>query len=173
MLTLSELIELDARLAAGALVVGPAEPRDIPELVRLLNTRRMAVRLPLKFPRTEKLLAESWRHVRWLAAWRGGDLVGCLELRPVPGEPEVWEMGSFSQAAGNRNPRVPVRLMAAGFRTLLALGARAAVVEVHRQNAPMWGFLRRLPFVPEGPSPSHSEFIRCRMTLRAEVAGVR
>ncbi len=166
-LTLDALIALDARLPATTFVIVAGCRRDIPAIVGLLRTRRMPSRLPLKFPRTEDSLAASWDRVHWLLAKRDGALVGCLELRRLEGEPDTWEMGSFSQAADNRNPRVPVKLMTAGFRTLLGIGARAAVVEVHRTNDAMWRFLSRLPFVPEGPSPDFPEFLRARMSLQA------
>jgi len=170
-LTLEELIALDERLRAETFEVVSGEERDIPAIVRLINTRRMTLSLPLKFARTEALLARSWPRVHWLLARRGDTLAGCLELRPVEGESHVWEMGSFSQAGDNFNPRVPVKLMTAGFRKLVELGARAAIVDVHNQNTAMWRFLGRLPFDRDGQSVEYPEFMRCRMRLRGAPEG--
>ena len=165
-LTLGELLALDERLSPDSFRVAPGTPGDIPEIVRLINTRRMPVPLPLKFARTEELLARTWPRVRWLLARQEAALVGCLELRPVECEAGVWELGSFSQARDNRNPRVPVTLWAAGFRTLVAIGAREAVVEIHRDNTAMWKFLAHLPFEREGKCADHPGFIRARMNLQ-------
>jgi len=166
LLTLDEFVALDERLDPDSFRVVPGTPGDIPEVVRLLNTRRMPIQLPLKFARTEELLARTWPRVRWLLARQGAALVGCLELRPVEGEADVWELGSFSQARDNRNPRVPVKLWAAGFRTLLGIGAREAVVEIHRDNVAMWKFLAHLPFKREGACADHPGFIRARLKLQ-------
>jgi len=165
-LTLDEFLALDERLDPDSFRVVPGTPGDIPEIVRLINTRRMPIPLPLKFARTEELLARTWPRVRWLLARQGAALVGCLELRPVEREAGVWELGSFSQARDNRNPRVPVTLWAAGFRTLVAIGAREAVVEIHRDNTAMWKFLAHLPFEREGKCADHPGFIRARMNLQ-------
>src|SRR5271157_3126302 len=105
--------------------------------------------LPLKLLRTEVLLAAAWPRVHWLLTKRHAAPAGCLELRPVAGDPGGWELCSFSQAAGNPNPWVPVKLMTAGFRRLVEVGARAAVVEVHARNDTMGRFLARLPFQAE------------------------
>ena len=165
-LTLGELLALDERLGPGSFRLVSGAPGDIPEIVHLLNTRRMPIPLPLKFARTEELLARTWPRVRWLLARQGAALVGCLELRPVEREAGVWELGSFSQARDNRNPCVPVKLWTSGFRMLVELGAREAVVEIHRVNTAMWRFLAHLPFEPEGECAEHPEFIRARMKLQ-------
>ncbi len=166
--TVAEFLGLDERLRPGSFEVVPGTPADIPEIVRLVNTRRMARPLPLKFARTEELLARTWPRVRWLLARQEEKLVGCLELRPVDGETDVWEIGSFSQARDCFNPRVPVRLFAAGLRLLLDLGARAAVVEIHKDNADARSFAAHLPFEAEGRPLGHPDFIRARMDLRRE-----
>ncbi len=165
-LTLGELFALDERLDPDSFRVVAGTPGDIPEIVHLINTRRMPIPLPLKFARTEELLARTWPRVRWLLACQGAALVGCLELRPIEGEADVWEMGSFSQAHDNRNPRVPVKLWTAGFRTLVGIGAREAIVEIHRDNAAAWRFLSHLPFEREGECADHPAFIRGRMKLQ-------
>jgi len=164
-LSLADLLALDAGRRPGSFEVVSGQASDIPQIVRLLRTRHMPSALPLKFPRTEALLAAAWPRVRWLLAKRRGALLGCLELRPAGAEPGVWEMGSFSQAADNLNPWVPVRLMTAGFRTLVELGARAAIVEVHARNDAMWRFLAHLPFEAEARTAEYLEFMRCRMLL--------
>lgn len=173
-MTLQDILGLDARLPPAMFAVVPGVPGDIPEILRLLETRRMPSGLPLKFARTPALLAESWPRVRWLLAKRGGSLLGCLELRPLDGEPGAWEMGSFSQAADNGNPRIPVQLMVIGFRTLVELRAHRAIVEIHRQNRAMWRFLSHLPFERDSERASHPDFIRCTMPLHpgAPAAGV-
>ena len=163
--SLADLLALDARVRPSPFEIMAGRRADIPAIVRLLRTRRMPSGLPLKFARSEQLLADTWPQVHWLLAKRRGTLVGCLELRPVPDDTGIWEMGSFSQAAHNANPWVPVRLMAAGFRKLVELGARAAVVEVHARNDAMWRFLAHLPFEPEAQSAAFPEFTRCRMAL--------
>jgi ribosomal protein S18 acetylase RimI-like enzyme len=165
-LTVDEFLALDERLEPDSFRVVQGTPGDIPEIVRLITTRRMPQRLPLKFARTEALLVQSWPGVHWLLAKRGGRLVGCLELRPVTGEPDVWEIGSVSQARDCSNPRVPVKLWTAGLRALVDLGAREAVVEVHRDNVAAWRFLAHTPFEREGQSAEYPEFTRCRMRLR-------
>ncbi|MFI5165194.1 MAG: hypothetical protein ACHQQS_01090 [Thermoanaerobaculales bacterium] len=165
LLTLAEFLALDERLDPDSFRVVPGTPGDIPEIVRLINTRRMPIPLPLKFARTEELLARTWPRVRWLLARQEAALVGCLELRPVEREAGVWELGSFSQARDNRNPRVPVKLWTAGFRTLVGIGAREAVVEIHRDNTAMWKFLAHLPFERERECADHPGFIRARMKL--------
>jgi len=166
-MTLENILGLEARLPCATFAIAPGATGDIPEILRLLRTRRMPSGLPLKFARTPALLAANWPRVHWILAKRGGTLVGCLELRPLAGEPGAWEMGSFSQAADNGNPRVPVKLMVAGFRKLVELHAHRAVVEIHRQNREMWRFLSRLPFERDGEPASHHDFIRCSMVLHS------
>jgi RimJ/RimL family protein N-acetyltransferase len=164
-LTLAQLLALDSRLSVATFVIVPGEPSDVPAIAELLRTRLMPSGLPLKFPRTEALLAARWPEVSWLLAKRDGRIIGCLELRPMADEPGTWEMGSFSQAVDNLNPRVPVKLMTAGFHRLVELGVREAIVEVHRRNEAMWRFLAHLPFEPECQSPEFPDFVRCRMRL--------
>jgi RimJ/RimL family protein N-acetyltransferase len=161
------LLARDRRLRSGSVAIVPSVPEEIPALILLIETRKTRARVPLKFKRTPELLRATWPRVRWIVARRDGRLVGCIELRPVPEETNAWEIGSFSQAADNRNPRVLLRLWAAAFRELAALGARVAVVEIHRDNEPAWAFIARLPFRPD-PTPSpHPEFVRYRMDLSA------
>jgi len=164
-LGLDALFACDARLRADTFEIGPAVRGDIPCLIRLIETRKMPVPVPLKFARTPALLEATWPHVHWIVARRQGRLVGCIELRPVEGEPDAWEIGSFSQAADNRNARMPVKLWAAAFRKLVVLRARAAVVEIHNDNDAMWAFLAHLPFQTDSEPCSHPSFTRYRMAM--------
>lgn len=166
-LTVDELVGWATRLPDAEVRVASGRRADIPAIVSLIAARKPSVPpVPLKFDRTPERLAATWSRVHWLLArGRGGDLLGCIELRPVDAEDGVWEIGSFSQAATNRNPRVPVKLWVAAFRKLRDLQARAAVVEIHARNESMWAFLAPLAFEPDARPSSHPDFVRYRLAL--------
>jgi RimJ/RimL family protein N-acetyltransferase len=164
-LDLAAILQWNDRLRPTSFQVEPAERADIPEIVRLLETRKTWAGLPLKFKRTPALLEHRWCQGRWILARRNGRLVGCVELRPIEEEPGAWEIGSFSQSADNRNPRVSLKLLFTAFSTLAEIGARAAVIEVHRLNDPVWAFVARFAFVPDSTPATHPDFVRYRMPL--------